>query len=125
MKLKILTVELVFQSLLSIVTTLCVIYQYFQNDFLMAFLIALFFVGIGNLIGFFVRLSTIESPFNKYYFYGIAVFFILTFLLYKFDLEEETIFSFLGIGGVLFNLYYLFYGFINVKKLSDEAKVIQ
>lgn len=125
MKLKILTVELVFQSLLSIVTTLCVIYQYFQNDFLMAFLIALFFVGIGNLIGFFVRLSTIESPFNKYYFYGIVVFFVLTFLLYKFDLEEETIFSFLGIGGVLFNLYYLFYGFINVKKLSDEAKVIQ
>lgn len=125
MKLKILTVELVFQSLLSIVTTLCVIYQYFQNDFLMAFLIALFFVGIGNLIGFFVRLSTIESPFNKYYFYGIVVFFVLTFLLNKFDLEEETIFSFLGIGGVLFNLYYLFYGFINVKKLSDEAKVIQ
>ncbi|WP_262152315.1 hypothetical protein [Chryseobacterium foetidum] len=124
MKLKILTVELVFQILLSIGSTLCVVYQYFQNDFLMAFLIALFFVGIGNLIGFFIRLSTIQSPFNKYYFYGIVVFFAMTFLLYKFDFGEETIFNFLGIGGVLFNLYYLMYVFINVKKLSDEAKVI-
>lgn len=125
MKLKILTVELVFQILLSIGSTLCVIYQYFQNDFLMAFLIALFFVGVGNLIGFFVRLSTIESQFHKYYSYGVIAFFVLTFLLYKFDLEEETIFNFLGIGGVLFNLYYLMYGFINVKKLSDETKMIQ
>jgi hypothetical protein len=125
MNLKILVTELVFQILLSTGSTLCVTYQYFQNDFLLAFFIALFFIGVGNLLGFFIRLSTIESPFNKYYFYGIVVFFVMTFLLYKFDFGEEIIFKFLGIGGVLFNLYYLIYGFLNIKKLSDETKLTQ
>ncbi|MBD8082743.1 hypothetical protein [Chryseobacterium caseinilyticum] len=119
MKLKILVTELVFQILLGIGSTLCVTYQYLQNDFLLA----LFFIGVGNLLGFFIRLSIVESPFNKYYFYGIVVFFVMTFVLYKFDFGEEIIFKFLGIGGVLFNLYYLIYGFINIKKLSDETKI--
>ncbi|KQS91950.1 hypothetical protein [Chryseobacterium sp. Leaf394] len=119
MKLKILVTELVFQILLSTGSTLCVTYQYFQNDFLLA----LFFVGVGNLFGFFIRLSTIESPFNKYYLYGIMVFFVMTFVLYKFDFGKEIIFKFWGIDGILFNLYYLIYGFINIKKLSDETKL--
>ena len=123
MKLKILITELAFQTLLTVGSIFCVMYEYFQNDQLMAFFIALFFVGSGNLLGFLIRISVIASKFHRYYFFGVIVFFLLIFLLSTFDPNVEIIFNFLGIGGLLFNLYYLIYGFFIVKKLSDEIKI--
>ncbi|MCI3937122.1 hypothetical protein MQX03_07915 [Chryseobacterium aahli] len=123
MKLKILITELVFQILLSAGSIFCVIYEYFKNDQLMAFFIALFFVGCGNLFGFLIRISVIASKFHRYYFFGVIVFFFLIYLLSKFDPNVEIIFNFLGMGGVLFNLYYLIYGYFMIRKLSDEIKI--
>jgi hypothetical protein len=123
MKLKILITELAFQTLLSIGSIFYVMYAYFKNDQLMAFFIALFFVGAGNLIGFLIRISVIASKFHRYYFFGVIVFFLLIYLLSKFDPNVEIIFNFLGMGGVLFNLYYLIYGYLTIRKLSDEIMV--
>lgn len=123
MKLKILITELAFQILLNIGSIFYVIYEYFKNDQLMAFFIALFFVGSGNLLGFLIRISMIANKFHRYYFFGVIVFFLLIFLLSKFDPNVEIIFNFLGMGGVLFNLYYLIYGYLTIRKLSDEIKI--
>jgi len=123
MKLKILITELAFQILLSIGSIFYVIYEYFKNDQLMAFFIALFFVGSGNLLGFLIRISVIANKFHRYYFFGVIVFFLLIFLLSKFDPNVEIIFNFLGMGGVLFNLYYLIYGYLTIRKLSDEIEI--
>jgi len=123
MKLKILITELAFQILLSIGSIFYVIYEYFKNDQLMAFFFALFFVGSGNLLGFLIRISVIANKFHRYYFFGVIVFFLLIFLLSKFDPNVEIIFNFLGMGGVLFNLYYLIYGYLTIRKLSDEIEI--
>ncbi len=123
MKLKILMTELTFQILLTIGSMIYLINDYFQKDRINEFFIVLFFVGTANLLGFVLRISLVSSKFHRYYFFGVIVFFLAAYIITRFDPEASIVIYFLGIGGILFNVYYLIYGFFAVKKLSDEMKI--
>lgn len=120
MKLKILLIELIFQTLLSVGSILYITYDYLQTDQLTELFIALFFVGVANLLGFIIRISLIASKFHRYYFFGVISFFVILYALSKFDSEMNFILCYLGIGGVLFNIYYLSYGFYLIKNYPAD-----
>lgn len=122
MKLNILKAEVIFQSLVSIVSTLYIIIDYFQKNSGMGFFIALFFVGISNLLGFLLRVFLFSSKFNRYYFFGVTLFFVILYLssMLTMDSRIDMVFYFMGIGGVLFNIYYLLYGFYIIKMTGKD-----
>jgi len=113
MKLNILKGEVVFQTMVSLVGLLYIIFDYTGTTQGTEFFIVLFFVGVSNLLGFLIRISVMASKFNRYYFFGVILFFLLIFLMtaQSADSSVDYIFYFMGTGGVLFNLYYLAYGF--------------
>ncbi|MGE4513669.1 MAG: hypothetical protein AB7E26_07675 [Chryseobacterium sp.] len=117
MKLKVLKAEVIFQLMVSLIGILYVIVDYSQKNSRMAFFIALFYLGISNLLGFLLRVSLFTSKFNRYYFFGVILFFVILYLasLLMIDSRKEMVFYFMGIGGVLFNIYYLLYGFYLIK----------
>lgn len=122
MKRKILIGEAVFQTVISLIFFSCAIADYFEQKPGTEFFIALFYIGISNLIGFLLRVSLSKSRFHRYYFYGVLLFFQLLFvavLLFN-DSKIEYVLYFMGIGGVLFNIYYLIYGFYNVKTMQQN-----
>ncbi|WP_185205332.1 hypothetical protein [Chryseobacterium sp. C3] len=122
MKLKILIGEAIVQTVISLVFFSYAIADYFEKTSGTEFFIALFYVGISNLIGFLLRVSLSKSKFHRYYFFGVLIFFQLLFvavLLFN-DSKIEYVLYFMGIGGVLFNIYYLIYGFYNVKTMQQN-----
>lgn len=120
MKQKIFITELIFQTLLTLGSILYIIYNYFQIDSFSEFFIALFFVGVANLLGFIIRITLISSKFQRYYFFGVILFFIALYVLCKFDFDTVFILYYLGIGGALFNIYYLLYGFYLIKNYPTD-----
>lgn len=122
MKRKILTGEAIVQTVISLVFFLPMIVDYYEKTQRSDFFIALLYVGVSNLIGFLLRVSLSKSKLHWYYFYGVLLFFQLLFvavLLFN-DSKIEYVLYFMGIGGVLFNIYYLIYGFYNVKKMQQN-----
>jgi hypothetical protein len=126
MKLKILKVEVIFQLMVSLIGLLYVIIDYSQKSVGMAFFIALFYVGISNLLGFLLRVSLFTSKFNRYYFFSVILFFVILYLasILAVDSRIDMVFYFMGIGGVLFNIYYLLYGFYLIK-VTHKDKVAE
>jgi hypothetical protein len=122
MERKILTGEAVFQTVISLIFFSCAIADYFKQTPGTEFFIALFYIGISNLIGFLLRVSLSKSRFHRYYFYGVILFFIILYFgaVYLSDSRMDFEVSFMGIGGVLFNIYYLIYGFYNVKMMQQN-----
>ncbi|WP_343663137.1 hypothetical protein [Chryseobacterium mucoviscidosis] len=122
MERKILTGEAVFQTVISLIFFSCAIADYFKQTPGTEFFIVLFYIGISNLIGFLLRVSLSKSRFHRYYFYGVILFFIILYFgaVYLNDSRMDFVVSFMGIGGVLFNIYYLIYGFYNVKKMQQN-----
>ncbi|MFY7844318.1 hypothetical protein [Chryseobacterium gambrini] len=122
MERKILKGEVIFQTVVSLVFFLPVAVNYYQKTQRSEFFIALLFIGISNVFGFLVRISLFASKFHRYYFFGVLIFFQLLFvavLLFN-DSKIEYVLYFMGIGGVLFNIYYLIYGFYNVKTMQQN-----
>ncbi|SDI60965.1 hypothetical protein SAMN05421846_110116 [Chryseobacterium taeanense] len=117
MKLKVLKAEVIFQLMVSLIGLLYVTVDYSQKSAGMTFFIALFYVGISNLLGFLLRVSLFASKFNRYYFFGVILFFVILYLVSIFTMDSriDMVFYFMGIGGVLFNIYYLLYGFYLIK----------
>lgn len=122
MERKILTGEAVFQTVISLIFFSCAIADYFEQKPGTEFFIALFYIGISNLIGFLLRVSLSKSRFHRYYFYGVILFFIILYFgaVCLSDSRMDFVVSFMGIGGVLFNIYYLIYGFYNVKTMQQN-----
>ncbi len=123
MKLNILKREVVFQTMVSLVGLLYIISDYTGMTQGTEFFIVLFFVGVSNLLGFLIRISVMASKFNRYYFFGVILFFLLIFLMaaQSADSRIDYIIYFMGTGGVLFNLYYLAYGFYMITT-QDKKK---
>ncbi|WBX98149.1 hypothetical protein [Chryseobacterium gambrini] len=121
MERKILKGEVIFQTVVSLVFFLPVAVNYYQKTQRSDFFIALFYVGISNLIGFLFRVLLSKSKFHRYYFYGVILFFIILYFsaAYLSDSRTDYVANFMGIGGVLFNIYYLIYGFYNVKTMQQ------
>lgn len=122
MERKILKGEAVFQTVISLIFFSYAIADYFEQTPGTEFFIALFYIGISNLIGFLLRVSLSKSRFHRYYFYGVILFFIILYFsaAYLSDSRMDFVVSFMGIGGVLFNIYYLIYGFYNVKTMQQK-----
>ena len=114
MKLNILKTEVIVQTIVSLAFFLPVAVNYYQKTQQSDFFIALFFVGILNLIGFLLRVSLSKSRFHRYYFFGVILFFIILYFnaVYLTDFRKDFVINFMGIGGVLFNIYYLIYGIL-------------
>ncbi|MFL9833799.1 hypothetical protein [Chryseobacterium terrae] len=121
MKLNILKGELIFQTLLSLGSFIYLLINYNASNQASDFFIALFFIGVSNLLGFLVRISTVSSKFHRYYFFGVILFFITLYLATSVTINSnvEFVMYFMGIGGILFNIYYLLYGFCIIKNYSD------
>ncbi|SEN10526.1 hypothetical protein SAMN05421856_11627 [Chryseobacterium taichungense] len=117
MKLTLLKAEVIFQLVVSLIGLLYVIVDYSQKNSGMAFFIALFYVGISNLLGFLLRISLFASKFNQYYFFGVILFFLLLYFISILTVENriDMVLYFMGVGGVLFNIYYLLYGIYLIK----------
>lgn len=122
MKLNILKVELIFQILLSLGSFIYLVIDYDKLNQASGFFIILFFIGVSNLLGFLIRISTVSSRFNRYYILGVILFFLSLYLLFSVngDSNINFVMYFMGIGGLLFNIYYLFYGFYIIKKYSKQ-----
>ena len=122
MKNNILKAEVIFQILVSLISLLYVMADYQQKTLGSEFFIALFYVGVSNLIGFLLRVSLSKSKFHRYYFFGVILFFIILYILAVSVIDSKTdfIMYFMGAGGVLFNIYYLAYGFYLAK--NNTAK---
>lgn len=121
MKLNILKTEVIVQTIVSLAFFLPVAVNYYHKTQQSDFFIALFFVGISNLIGFLLRVSLSKSRFHRYYFFGVILFFIILYFnaVYLTDFRKDFVINFMGIGGVLFNIYYLIYGFYIIKTMRQ------
>jgi hypothetical protein len=122
MKLTILKTEVIVQTVVSLAFFLPVAVNYYQKTQQSDFFIALFFVGISNLIGFLLRVLISKSRFHRYYFCGVILFFIILYFnaVYLIDFRKDFVINFMGIGGVFFNIYYLIYGFYNIKTMQQN-----
>lgn len=126
MKLNILKTEVAFQTLLSLGSFLYLVIDYDKQNQASDFFIALFFIGVANLLGFLIRISLVASKFHRYYFFGVILFFLLLFglSLLTMDSKVEFVMNFMGIGGILFNIYYLAYGFSLIRNHSIKYEKI-
>ncbi|MBW8523460.1 hypothetical protein K0U91_11825 [Chryseobacterium chendengshani] len=122
MERKILKGEVIFQTVVSLLFFLPVAINYYQKAQGSDFFIALFYVGVSNLVGFLLRVSLSKSRFHRYYFYGVILFFIALYFsaVLMSDSRIDFVVNFMGIGGVLFNIYYLMYGFYNVRTMQQS-----
>lgn len=122
MKLNILKTEVVFQSLLTFISLAYVIFDYVQKTEGTEFFIALFFIGVSNLLGFLLRISLVPSKFHRYYFFGVILFFLILYCITSLTVDSHTEFAihFMGVGGMLFNVYYLVYGFCLIKTMKQN-----
>lgn len=117
MKINILKSEVILQTMLTVGSIMYVLFNYIQNNQGLDFFIALFLIGVSNLVGFLIRVSVSKSKFHRYYFFGVILFFIILYLAkaYTGDSQLDYILYFMGIGGMLFNIYYLIYGFYLIR----------
>lgn len=117
MKLNILKTEVIFQTILSLGSLIYLIIDYNKHDQASDFFIVLFFIGVSNLLGFLIRISTVASKFHRYYFFGVIVFFLSLYFMASMYVNSNVDFVmyFMGFGGILFNIYYLIYGFTIIK----------
>lgn len=84
-----------------------------------ALLISLFLIGVFNLIGFIIRLFIVKDGLNFIYLAGLLIFALgFIFIL---DQRESVQINFVGIGGVLLNAYYLWYGYFITKNWPPET----
>lgn len=117
MKLNILKTEVALQTILTLGCLIYLIIDYNKQAQASDFFIALFFIGAANLLGFLIRASTVASKFHRYYFFGVILFFLSLYFIASIfvDSNIDFIMYFMGIGGVLFNIYYLIYRFYIIK----------
>lgn len=122
MKLNILKTEVIFQTILSLGSLIYLIIDYNKHDQASDFFIALFFIGVSNLLGFLIRISTVASKFHRYYFFGVIVFFLSLYFTASMYVNSNVDFVmyFMGTGGILFNIYYLIYGSIIIKNYPTK-----
>ncbi|WP_294311933.1 hypothetical protein [uncultured Chryseobacterium sp.] len=122
MKSNILKGEVILQTIISLTLLWYAATCYYQKVSGSEFFIALFFIGVSNIVGFLVRASLSKSRFHRYYFYGVILFFvILYFMAVLFsDSKMDYVINFMGIGGIFFNMYYLGYGFYMVKTMHQN-----
>ncbi|OCK51558.1 hypothetical protein BA768_15570 [Chryseobacterium sp. CBo1] len=122
MKLNILKAEVIFQTILSLGSLFYILVDYSKQDQASDFFIALFFMGVANLLGFLIRICTVASKFHRYYFFGVILFFISLYAISSLSINSNIDFEiyFMGIGGILFNMYYLIYGFYVIKNYRGE-----
>ncbi|MGI9653002.1 hypothetical protein [Chryseobacterium sp. RLHN22] len=117
MKLNILKTEVIFQTLLTFVSLVWVVLTEGSE-----FFIALFFIGASNLLGFILRISLVASKFHRYYFFGVILFFLILYGITSLTVDSNMEFAtyFMGIGGMLFNIYYLVYGFYLIETMKQN-----
>ncbi|PJJ67495.1 hypothetical protein [Chryseobacterium geocarposphaerae] len=122
MKLNILKAEVIFQTLLTFISLTYVIFDYVQKTEGTEFFIALFFIGVSNLLGFLLRISLVGSQFHRYYFFGVILFFLILYSITSLTVDSHIEFAiyFMGVGGMLFNVYYLVYGFCLIKTMKQN-----
>lgn len=122
MKLNILKAEVIFQTLLTFISLKYVIFDYVQKTEGTKFFIALFFIGVSNLLGFLLRISFVGSQFHRYYFFGVILFFLILYGITSLTVDSHIEFAiyFMGVGGMLFNVYYLVYGFCLIKTMKQN-----
>ncbi|OBW42458.1 hypothetical protein AB670_01159 [Chryseobacterium sp. MOF25P] len=122
MKLNILKTEVAFQILLSLGSFLYLVIDHNKQNQASDFFIALFFIGVANLLGFLIRISVVASKLHRYYFFGVILFFLLLFGISSLTIDSKVDFvmNFMGIGGILFNIYYLVYGFYLIRNHSKK-----
>lgn len=122
MKLNILKAEVIFQTLLTFISLTYVIFDYVQKTEGTEFFIALFFIGVSNLLGFLLRISLVGSQFHRYYFFGVILFFLILYCITSLAVNSHIEFAiyFMGVGGMLFNVYYLVYGFCLIKTMKQN-----
>lgn len=121
MKLRILKAETIFQTMVSFAGLVYICLDYNQKP-ISKFFIALFFVGVSNLLGFLLRILMSKSKFHQYYLFGVILFFVTIYFaaVFSSDFNRDLILYFIGIGGVLFNIYYIVYGFYLNKSLEPH-----
>ncbi|SMP21165.1 hypothetical protein [Chryseobacterium profundimaris] len=112
MKLRILKAETIFQTMVSLAGLVYICLDYNQKP-IAKFFIALFFVGVSNLLGFLLRVLISKSKFHQYYVFAVILFFVVIYFaaVFSSDSNRDAILYLMGIGGVLFNIYYIAYGF--------------
>ena len=122
MKLNILKTEVIFQTLLTFVSLIYVIFDWIQKTEVAEIFIALFFIGVSNLLGFLLRISLVASKFHRYYFFGVILFFLILYGITSLTANPHIEFAiyFMGIGGMFFNIYYLIYGFCLIKTMKEN-----
>lgn len=122
MKSNILKTEVIFQTILSLGSLIYLIIDYNKHDQASDFFIVLFFIGVSNLLGFLIRISTVASKFHRYYFFGVIVFFLSLYFMASMYVNSDIgfVMYFMGIGGILFNIYYLIYGFTIIKNYPTK-----
>ena len=110
-KLKVLKKEVKLQMILSSIALVICLFALSMGEKdtrAFAILISLFLIGVFNLIGFVVRLFVVKDSFNLMYLAAVLIFFFgFIFIL---DQRESVQIIYVGIGGVLLNIYYLWYG---------------
>ncbi|NML59422.1 hypothetical protein [Chryseobacterium cheonjiense] len=116
MKPRILKAETIFQTLVSFAGLIYIYADYHQKP-IAKFFIALFFVGVSNILGFLLRVLISKSKFHQYYLFGVILFFVIIYFASVFSSESnrDQVLYLMGIGGVLFNIYYIAYGFHLIK----------
>ncbi|MCD1116671.1 hypothetical protein [Chryseobacterium turcicum] len=124
MKLNILKIEVALQTILTLGCLIYLIIDYNNQALASDFFIALFFIGAANQLGFLIRVFTVASKFHRYYFFGVILFFILLYFLSSMYANSniDFVMYFMGIGGILFNIYYLIYGFYIIKNYEANKK---
>lgn len=124
MKLNILKAEVIFQTILTFVSLAYVFFDYVQKTEGMEFFIALFVIGVSNLLGFLLRISLVASKLHRYYFFGVILFFLILYGITSLTVNSNIEFAiyFMVIGGMLFNIYYLVYGFCLIKTMKQNKK---
>lgn len=118
MKSNVLKTEAVIQTLISLAGLIYCLIQYISEGDKGAIFIALFFIGISNLLGFLIRICTVASIFHRYYFFGVLTFFFIVILVIRLTAYSDNNFSiyFTFVAGSLLNIYYVLYGLYVSKK---------
>ena len=123
-KFKILRKEVYFQFVLSSIAVIICLYNIAiesGDDITFWFFIVLFFIGVINLVGFIIRLFLVKHKLNWIYLSGVIFYLLLLYIIYRMKIGDYTLIYYVGIGGVTFNLFYLWYGYFITKNLSAET----
>ena len=132
MKRKILKIEVISQFVLTISFFLFFLYSIFfiAQKIELIYFGLLFLIGAFNLIGLVIRLFLVRSTLNFIYLISVLAFFILSFAIYYFQYldfegDADLIMKYLFSFGLLFNIYYIAYGYYMLKNWTQEKLEIK